>query len=338
MSRFGPSVKFEAGQPILARDLNRVANEGIRNIRVGNGLRLTRSRGDATISLMPDDRPIFPTAHVRVSTVATDALPLVYGVKLFDGTNDRSDEFFVRVRSAHIVGDELLVIRPLWGVTTDTGTLVVDANGAAVEWEEVGGGSRPAILAKIVSVISSAGGKYNGTIYGGTMVDDGTGNLALPDGMTAGDDCLVVNEDEDGQPTHWIKPDTYAEGFYGGMSTEDTPRPIIRLLRAQYLADGANTLAIGTSETAYPDTWDRTRVTSGTDYGESVQVPRVTRLVYDPASDQVLYQFIQTDTIAADGRLVSTTAEVRSAVDTPDADCADDPGSSPDYSRSFMSF
>ncbi len=90
------------------------------------------------------------------------------------------------------------------------------------------------VVVVLGSVISGAGGKYNGTIYGGTASDSGTGNLSLPDGLSAGASCLVVNQDEQGQPTHWAivgSSYNYAVGTYLGMSSEGTPRPIILIAR-----------------------------------------------------------------------------------------------------------
>ena len=99
----------------------------------------------------------------------------------------------------------------------------------------------PEVVVQLTSVVSSAGGKYNGTIYGGVMNDNGTGNLSLPDGLTAGQSCLVLNQDEQGQPTHWAivgSSYNYAAGVYWGMSTEATPRPTI-LIRAPNIGSAA---------------------------------------------------------------------------------------------------
>lgn len=105
---------------------------------------------------------------------------------------------------------------------------------ATVYWSLIRIGNAPSsVLVKVSGPIANAGGKYDGTAYGGTWTDSGTGNLALPDGLTAGSSCLVLNTLEDGQVSHWLTdlmlPNVYLEGEYVGMSTEMPPRPIIEV-------------------------------------------------------------------------------------------------------------
>jgi len=71
------------------------------------------------------------------------------------------------------------------------------------------------------------------------------------------------------------------------------------------------------SETADTDVWDREA--QGTDTG--VEVPVVTRSVYDAAGDEILYQFIRVMTFDSSGRLTLVSAETRYTIDTPDEDC-----------------
>lgn len=90
----------------------------------------------------------------------------------------------------------------------------------------------PDVLVRIDSN-ETGGGCYSGTIFSGVMSADGSANFTLPQGLSAGQSCLVENLDEQGQPTHWLTADgtAYAEGVYAGKSTEETPRPLVRVQR-----------------------------------------------------------------------------------------------------------
>lgn len=184
------------------------------------------------------------------------------------------------------------------------------------------GNSPPDVVVSIGSAISSAGGKYNGTIYGGAMSDAGTGNLSMPDGLTSGSNCLVVNLDEQGQPTHWLQSGGYAAGVYAGMSTEATPRPIVRIDRGVYSIASPNTLSFPapSTDSATTDTWDRKRFTAGNQYGDAVSFQVVSRMGYNPMdAAPVLGFFYRVHTLAADGRTDTISAETFVGVNTPDS-------------------
>lgn len=185
------------------------------------------------------------------------------------------------------------------------------------------------VIVKILSDISGAGGKYNGSIYGGVMIDDGTGNFSMPDGLTAGQDCLVVNLDEQGFPseTHWAIADgsAYAEGVLAGMSTESPPRPIVRIQRAVYRTSNPQALLAGSAadESAATDNWIRSVSTTGNQYGDTaVSMQCVSRVIWNPTSPTPTLEYAyRIKTWAADGRLDSISDETVVTVDVPES-CA----------------
>ena len=64
----------------------------------------------------------------------------------------------------------------------------------------------PDVLVRIDSN-AAGGGYYSGTVFSGVMSADGSSMLSLPQGLSAGQSCLVENLDEQGQPTHWLIAD-----------------------------------------------------------------------------------------------------------------------------------
>ena len=189
--------------------------------------------------------------------------------------------------------------------------------------------SAPANVLVRIDSNAEGGGCYSGTVFSGVMSADGSENFALPQGLSAGQSCLVENLDEQGQSTHWLTADgsAYAEGVYVGTSTEETPRPIVRVQRGRYRT--ADPQAIGSSsakETPLaPDTaqWQRSQTTGGGVYGDTpIQVWCVTSVAYDPtASTPQLLAYVRPFVYAADGRLDSVGDEVSYVVDQPDTDC-----------------
>lgn len=166
------------------------------------------------------------------------------------------------------------------------------------------------------------GGAYTGRILTGTSTATGLGTLAMPEGLTvpAADDALVLNEDEDGLQTHWLKADSFAVGRVSGTYSDKTivviPRGVARTASPQAIGISPE----GTT-TANADTWDRSIVTSGANYGDvAMNMQVITRVVYDHAGDEKLYGFYRTLRFAADGKLASVTAETRYEIDAPE-DC-----------------
>ncbi len=174
----------------------------------------------------------------------------------------------------------------------------------------------PPVTVRIASAISGAGGKYSGTIQIGTVTDDGLIDLILPQGQTDGPSCLVENGDEDGQPTHWLEINSYANGFVVGISFEEPPRPIVRLIRGQYQTSGGPTLTTGTDTSPDPSTWTAANTASGTNYGNSSLTVQVqTASFWDSTTGTLSYNY-RAFTFAADGRLVSVSGETNQLIDT----------------------
>lgn len=77
------------------------------------------------------------------------------------------------------------------------------------------------------NVSSGDGGTYGGGYYTGVVMrgpaspDADGGNLALPEGMSDGAACYVVNSEENALPTHWIKSGEYVRAGYLGIDPDD---------------------------------------------------------------------------------------------------------------------
>lgn len=308
MSQFGAQPFWKPGDPITAAKLNECNARDIQQIRVGPGLQITRLGPDVSLRV---NFPSYKAAIVRakLTTVPGTGTPYVAGTTPWDGTGLSSVEVFAKLAFPHSLNDNLLIFQPFGG--TDQ----TDPNGEPVTWVEVH--MSPNVVVKITSNVSSAGGKYNGTIYSGAMNDAGTGNLAMPDGLTSGQSCLVLNLDEQGQPTHWLTTNvstSYAQGVYWGMSTEGPPRPIIVIDRGDYRIASPQAI-VGSGNTADASTWNRRVETSGTDYGDVPLTITTQRTVWDGTAG-ILRAFTRTLTFAADGRLDTYSAETESDIDT----------------------
>lgn len=183
----------------------------------------------------------------------------------------------------------------------------------------------PSVVAT-ADTADTKGGKYLGALLrGASTATAGAADLALPEGMTAGDPCLILHTPEDGLPTHWIELGTEVVGKVVGRTAAgadpeaDPARWIVVTGAGTYRTDGS-TLAAGTGTDANTDTWDRTRVTSGTDYGDGgVTRTYVERVVWDGTAKK-LYQFTRDEVLDASGRSVSISAETRTEIDAAE-DC-----------------
>jgi hypothetical protein len=76
------------------------------------------------------------------------------------------------------------------------------------------------VTVKITSA-ASGGGQYNGRILTGQSTADGSGDLALPEGMTVpdADDCLVINLSESVVSGHEIANNSFRTGRVVGVTT-----------------------------------------------------------------------------------------------------------------------
>lgn len=178
--------------------------------------------------------------------------------------------------------------------------------------------SRSLSTSVVVRMDSNAtgGGKYIGVLLEAASTADATADLAMPEGMTAGDAALILHLPEDGKPTHWIELGTTSTGVVIGRTDEATPKWIVAIPNGTYRTASPKTLAEGTDTTPEPSTWNRDVATAGTNYGDSplsVDIP--TRVFWDGDGLQLLY-FYRTFLYDAGGHLVSITAEQSAAVDT----------------------
>lgn len=165
---------------------------------------------------------------------------------------------------------------------------------------------------------NAAGGAYEGTVYRGISTATGAADLVLPEGMTAGEDCLILHAPEDGLPTHWLKVGAYAVGKIIGRTEDEIPKAIVIIDNASARIASPSVLT-GTGATADVDTWNREIESSGDDKGDSpVTITFVTRVVWD---DPYLKQYTRDATFDAAGNLHSVTAETETTVDTAE-DCA----------------
>jgi hypothetical protein len=265
------------------------------------------------------------TAGATVDPDDPDADPSNEFLTFYDATNEHPDDQTVTATN--------LAEWAYNGGAGGTHTLATDGTAVVLAflWHDDNGTERwvfnravaVGVLVKITAN-QTGGGKYDGTVYGGTMTSTNTGNATLPEGLTAGQSCLVVNDDEDGQPTHWVQLNTYAEGFYGGMSTESTPRPVVRIQRAKYRTASPQTFGSAAERTtAATDSWSRIASTSGSAYGDTpIELWVCTGVFYDHAAGTpALTALMRKVTLAADGRPHALSAESSYVIDTPDA-CA----------------
>lgn len=300
---YGPPPNWNRGEPLTASKLNDANSRPVLNIRVGAGLQATRVGQDVSIILNDQSTP-WPMIRAKLTTAPLDSTPYVAGCTPWDGTALSSVEVFCKLTYPHSTNDDLIMFMPFGG--TDQ----TDPNGSPVLWLE--DDKDPDVLVRIDSN-STGGGKYVGTIYGGVMTDSGSGNFAPPDGLTAGQECLVLNLDEQATPTHWLLADgtAYAEGVYWGMSDETNPVPIVVITRGKCRTASPQALAAGTGTAANTDQWQRDVETSGNFFGDTPVSFQVSgRTVYDPTTlTEWFYYRVQT--LATDGRTHSVGPEIR---------------------------
>ena len=188
----------------------------------------------------------------------------------------------------------------------------MDGQGRRVVVLMNSGGQRAYVLR--IDSNATGGGMYNATIMGADCTADNSGSLELPEGMTAGDtDCLLINADEDGQSTHWLKTSSYTTAVYVG--SKDFSGTVKRLfitnkgLPRVLSPETIGTTTEGTSA-AEASTWNRTVTTSGTDYGDGpVEQWKVYRVIMPGGDDRHLYVGMRKEIYDASGRQKSVGAE-----------------------------
>jgi hypothetical protein len=187
---------------------------------------------------------------------------------------------------------------------------------------------RATVLVKIVS-IATDGGEYNGTVYGGSL-SLSSGDLALPYDLTAGGGVLVLNPQENAQPTHWITLNTYVEcDVKPWKTTAGTPivvvsgEPIYRIASPVDLAAPEGGGSPG--EDPIERSWQRARATSGAQKGDGPFTETYITRYFDgsPDGDGIVTRtwFTRTRTVDAGGRVYSISDESIAFTDT-FKDCA----------------
>lgn len=155
---------------------------------------------------------------------------------------------------------------------------------------------------------AAGGGKYLGTILGGSSDAVTTGTLAMPEGMTGGGAALILNEEEDGQSGHRLQIPCYAVGRIVG-SNDGTQ---IVMIRGALGSTTGGTALAGSGVSADGTTWSR--ATNGTPVNVVVQ----TRTYWD-STGGVLYGFARTFSFDARGVLAAISAESPVTIDVPTA-------------------
>ncbi len=204
--------------------------------------------------------------------------------------------------------------------------------GAAILWKESGTGAKWAVvrvsnLRRDVKVKltgnAEGGGKYTGKILTDRCEAAASGDLAMPEAMVEGVDCLFLNMEEDTLPTHWLATGgadgyAYVEGIVVGHTDETPPKPIVmghggRARLAYPATIGSDTEG---SETAEATEWRRREKSAGSASGDCpVEVYIMTRPpVYSESGDKKFYVFMRKALIAADGRWDNIGPEVRSEI------------------------
>ncbi|HZL36327.1 MAG TPA: hypothetical protein VFC78_13495 [Tepidisphaeraceae bacterium] len=173
--------------------------------------------------------------------------------------------------------------------------------------------NQPPVDDAVVKITGPAGGagEYLGQILGGKSNASASTNLAMPAGLSATLNALILNTEEDGLTGHRLASGSYAVGVVRGTTTDSPPRTIV-VVRGG-LGSQASPLTVcstsNTSESPDTSTWSR-----DTD-GLPINLYVVSRTVYNPAGDQTLYQFIRKLSFDARGILYAVSAETRDVVD-----------------------
>lgn len=97
----------------------------------------------------------------------------------------------------------------------------------------------PNVVVRFDTIISSQWGKYNGTIFSGPP-DAVTGAaLAMPEGLTSGDTCVIYYGDD--AITHKAKLGVFAEGrFLGNDPDTGTAIVLVNMTKGRNYGDGPN--------------------------------------------------------------------------------------------------
>lgn len=170
--------------------------------------------------------------------------------------------------------------------------------------------NQPPRAGVVVQITSAAGGggKYSGQILGETSAAVASGNLAMPEGLTASGAALILNEEENGLSGHRLGVPCYSVGQIVGQSGGQA----IVMIRGALGATGGATSLGGSGVGADSGSWSR--ATNGT----PVTVTMQSRTVWD-SSGGVLYGYSRNLQFDARGELVAVSGETQYVIDTPTA-------------------
>ncbi len=163
--------------------------------------------------------------------------------------------------------------------------------------------------AVVVSITGNAGGdgEYDGQILGGASSADAGSGLAMPAGLTPGDNALIVNVEETGLIGHRIAAGSYAVGVVRGSTTETPPRAIVFIRGALGRTDSPKALGSG-GVTPSTTTWSRNSD------GTPLTLTVITSVVWDSTASTLLAN-TRVLTFDARGVLASVSAESQAVVD-----------------------
>jgi hypothetical protein len=164
----------------------------------------------------------------------------------------------------------------------------------------------PATTAVVqITAAASGGGKYTGHLVSGASTAPSSGTLAMPEGLAAGANVLILNEEEDGQSGHRLAIPGYAVGKVVGIVGGQA----IVMIRGAVGATSGPTSIAGSGVS--PDTGAWSRAANATPVNVTVQ----TRTVWD-SSAGVLYAYQRTMSFDARGALYAISAEGQVTVDS----------------------
>lgn len=108
------------------------------------------------------------------------------------------------------------------------------------------------------------GGFYDGKIFlpPASSAED-AGDLALPETMVEADDCILINPEETGLPTHWIKTGAFQWAQCVNIDDDDGKQVLMMCDGGYYRVDSPRALTAGDGKK-----WHRDEETAGTTYGD----------------------------------------------------------------------
>jgi len=159
----------------------------------------------------------------------------------------------------------------------------------------------------MITGTAAGGGKYTGNILTGGSTAVASGDLSMPEGMSAGADALILNEEEDGLSGHRLQVPCFAVGQLAGSSGGNA---VVMIRGALGATGGATTLGDGSGGSVDADgsSWDKS--SDGTPLDVWVQ----TRTFWDTSSG-TLYGYLRQLSFDARGVLYAASGETQITID-----------------------